>query len=233
MTKAEVMEAIASLEDFISRLDTWVLIFAGLVAVGVVGEAVLGVWHWKLDGRMRDLRHTESQIHETELGQLTKDTAAANARAKEAELALEQFKAPRTISPEQQSKLVSELKLFAGTEFDASTSVENTEQLRLLVSLTEILSKAGWKQIDWKYAVPGIPTYKAGNPTSPDIGSAATDNIDVQVHRESIERLKPAADALARVLNAIGIKANAPVIDRNTQNTGNVQALHLIVGHKQ
>jgi hypothetical protein len=66
MGKDEVEAAISALETSIATLDTWVLVFAALVAIGVVGEAVLGVRHWMLDGRLRTVRHLESQLHENE-----------------------------------------------------------------------------------------------------------------------------------------------------------------------
>jgi hypothetical protein len=48
--------------------------------------------------------------------QLRKDTAEANARALEARAELEKFKAPRTLSAEQQARISEEMKPFAGTK---------------------------------------------------------------------------------------------------------------------
>jgi hypothetical protein len=232
MEKDALEAAIGALESSIRTIDFWVLIFAIAVAASLTFEAVFSVAHFLKDRKLPPLRAELACIHAKESLNLEGDVADAKERAAKAELALERFKAPRTISLEQQSKMVSEIKSFAGIEFDASTSIENTEQLRLLISLTETLSKAGWKQIDWRYAVAGMATYKVENNTSPDIGIAAADNVQIQVHRESLERLKPAAEAFAQLLNAIDIKAEATVLDRNTQNTGNVQAIHLIIGQK-
>jgi chromosome segregation ATPase len=58
----------------------------------------------------------------TQAEQLRKDTADANARALEAQLALEKFKQPRSLSERQIETIASKLKQFAGTRFDAYSS---------------------------------------------------------------------------------------------------------------
>lgn len=95
MTKEEVDAAIVALEGSISSLDTWLWIATAIVALGAIGGAVFVVRHLILDGGLRELSHVETQIHEKELAQLSKDTADANARAREAELALLKFRSPR------------------------------------------------------------------------------------------------------------------------------------------
>lgn len=75
MSKEEIEVAIAALETSIRKLDTWVLVFAALVAIGVLGESVLGIWHWLKDRELRPLRITQSQLHERELEVLRNDTA--------------------------------------------------------------------------------------------------------------------------------------------------------------
>ncbi len=146
MTKAEVAEAIANLEAFISRLDTAVLIFAALVAIGVVGEAILGVWHWRLDGQMRDLRHAQDQLHETELAQFHLDSEEAKAqaaqaeqRAAEASLELAKLKAPRTLRPEQQNRIIAKLNPFGGTKFDIGLMPSDPEAEMLLTVVESML----------------------------------------------------------------------------------------------
>jgi hypothetical protein len=129
MEKDALEAAIGALESSIRTIDFWVLFFAVIVAASFTFEAVFSVAHFLKDRKLPPLRAELARIHAKESLKLEGDVADAKERAAKAELALEQFKAQRTISPEQQ--LVFELKPFAGTEFDASTSVENTEQLRL------------------------------------------------------------------------------------------------------
>lgn len=153
MGKVEVEAAISALETSITTLDTWVLVFAALVAVGVVGEAALGVRHWMLDGRLRTLRHVESQLHENELAQLAKDTADANARAAEANqkaeqerlerLRLEAVVAPRSLSLDQQRSIANAWKAFAGRKVSLTTYALDAEGATLGKQIIACLREAG------------------------------------------------------------------------------------------
>jgi hypothetical protein len=81
MSKTEVEATISAAERSISTLDTWVLVFSVLVAICVIGSAVLGVVHWRKDKALHALRVTQAQLHEKELAQFATDIAEANARA--------------------------------------------------------------------------------------------------------------------------------------------------------
>ena len=85
------------------------LLFIGSLVVGVISTIVI-VWmsnvkeeHWS------DLRRRSDE----RIAELSTETAAANARAKEAELALAKFKAPRHLSPEQQAELVQKMSAWS------------------------------------------------------------------------------------------------------------------------
>jgi hypothetical protein len=149
-------------------------------------------------------------------------------------IALETRLAPRIISEAQKLELIAKLKSFdGGLEFDAAVEIHDNEQVQLLSSLMDILTKAAWKQIDWAYAAGGI-TYKLGSGAgSPSIGDVASYDVEIQVRKESLDRLKPAAETLALALIAIGIASHAVVSDATTVNNANIQALHLIVGQKR
>jgi len=120
MGREQVSAAINAIETLIATLDTWVLVFAGFVAIGVVGEAILGVWHWRLDGRLRDLRHTEAQLHESEIANANATAATANERAAALEKDAAQARAEqerlktqiswRRITKEQHDEIVSNLR---------------------------------------------------------------------------------------------------------------------------
>jgi hypothetical protein len=218
-----------------------------LVVAFLAIEYIAGRW-------AKPHREALEEAQKLEIAQLTKDaarlskegeearavTAAADARAAEAsqkaaeaQLALEKFKAPRTISPDDHNRLVAALKPFAGIEFDAATNVQDNEQIHLLLAILDILVAADWKQIDWTYSAGGI-TYKFGSGEgTPNIGATASYDVEIQVRQESLERLKPAAEALARALIGIGIAAHDAVGSADTVNNNNPQALHLIVGQKR
>jgi hypothetical protein len=187
MDKSEVAAGISALEKSITTLDTCVLVFAAFVAVGVVGEAILGVRHWILDGRLQGLRHIESQLHENELAQLTKDTALANqelskanertaaleneseqlrrdtaeatARALEAQLELKKFKAPRTLSAEQQSRIAKKLMPFGHDPVDFLLYGVSPESQALIGVISQAVNQSKRPIKIWEVvggAVPGV-----------------------------------------------------------------------------
>lgn len=74
--------------------------------------------------------------------QLRKDTAEANARAVEAQFALEKLKAPRLLSAEHQAKIVEVLKPFARQEY--ALSLSPVSEASFVFELTKALADSGW-----------------------------------------------------------------------------------------
>jgi hypothetical protein len=82
----------AAIEASLAALDTWIQVFAVLVAIGIVGEVGFGVRHWVLSRRLHVIQHAEDLNHEQiiaglnrEAGQARKDAASAIERAAKAE----------------------------------------------------------------------------------------------------------------------------------------------------
>ena len=227
MTKEEVDAAIVALEGSISSLDTWLWIATAIVAIGVIGEVIFGVRHLMLDNSLRELRRVETQIHEEELAQLTKDTADANARAQEAELALTKFRAPRLPTQTELAALTEKIKPFAGTKFDVGHPRVDREVWDFLWRLEPAIAAAGWVQIDW---IGGAVFKKNAWPGDPWYGEMGVNNVSIEVRPESRAKLMPAAEALSAALEAIGIKATTGDNNNSSQND---DAIHLIVGPKR
>jgi hypothetical protein len=72
--------------------------------------------------------------------------AEANQRAEETKLELAKFKAPRTLTPAQQEKMIAALKPFAGQDF-ALAVFQDPESLALARMLDALLQSAGWKRV--------------------------------------------------------------------------------------
>jgi hypothetical protein len=83
---------------------------------------------------------------ETELTKQKERTAKAERAASDAALALAQFKAPRSLSPEQQNMLVASVKPFAGQDF-AFAVFPDPEPQALTRVIDELLKSAGWKRV--------------------------------------------------------------------------------------
>jgi hypothetical protein len=251
MTKDDVEAAmrsleatIRSLEATVSTIDTWVLVFAALVAIGVLGEAILGVAHWQTDRSLRPLRVAQSQMHELELAQLNNETASLRAMQPLVTDALKSafdaskslglttnflmrlvqalmtvanpgIEIPGFLSPEQQAHISSKTERFAGTKFDAEIDLSSdVERLMLEGSLIVALEKAGWVKVS-------EPLQSKINAQGVVINFVTGDDPE----------LLNAAVALASALNAEGIAAT---VDPKTETDITAsKTIHILVGPPQ
>src|SRR5580658_9006927 len=69
------------LESWLSTLDIWLLVFGIVVAVGVAGEAIVGVMHWRSGNQLRAIQNAEnlSLQHDIEEFKATSEAAKAEA----------------------------------------------------------------------------------------------------------------------------------------------------------
>jgi hypothetical protein len=136
--KAELESAISVLDTAAGRIDFWLLVFTIVVAVGVAGEAVFGIWHLVVANKLTPLRTRLSELTALEI-------ADAQQSAAQARLALEQYKAPRSLSVEQVDSLIAELRPFGLTANIVVPPPTSTDTGPLASLLHELLAKAGWK----------------------------------------------------------------------------------------
>lgn len=187
--------------------------------------------------------HRELLDHAKELqvAQLTRDAEASKAaiagaearaaeatqKATEAQLALEKFKAPRTIAAADQEVMISALKPFAPQEYALSVG-EGQEPSSLLCLLDSILEKAGWTKIN-HFGMVQVDT---------PCGVVAMNSLS-DVHIRVSPDAPPftpgagtraAVTLLAAMLNALGIAA-FPAQD--PKNIPKANAINLMVGVKQ
>jgi len=86
----------AALESSLSALDIWLIVFGVFVAIGVVGESVVGFLHWRRSGQLQVIQTTENLAQRAEI------------------LRLEAAIQPRRLGPEQQKAISDALVSFAG-----------------------------------------------------------------------------------------------------------------------
>jgi hypothetical protein len=60
-----------ALEASLEATDIWLLVFTGIVAIGVVGEGVFGVRHWLLSRKLRVVLETEEAVRRIEIANVT------------------------------------------------------------------------------------------------------------------------------------------------------------------
>ena len=229
----------AALEASVSSLDWWLTAFGLLAAVFVVGGAVLGACRLTKSTQLQRILTAENLSLQQNIARLTVNAqelkgeiASANERASlaeqraaEANLELAKFRAPRTLTIEQQTTISEKLRAFAGIRFDATVIRDDPETMHLLDIITPVLEAAGWKQVGWdnNYLV-------LKRPGKPDVGEWAAQNVIIAVPHDLIPQLWPAAESLASALAAHGIPAQAQ--DAAGMTVKNNEVLHLLIGRK-
>lgn len=156
--------------------------------------------------------------------------AEALNRAANAEIELAKFRAPRRalMTTAARATLTAALRPFAGVPFDTAFNGNDGEQADFVWDLEEVLVGAGWQQLPW--GVPGVGTLTINRNRRPLAGSAAAQNVEIQLDPGWRPIGLPATQALVAVLNAIGVEAREAAY--NTPNA-NVAAIHIVVGAKR
>jgi len=95
------------LQASLNAMDIWVVIFGILIAIGSVGVSVVGFVHWRRSNQLQVILEAENLAQKNDISQ-------ANARALEAQLALEKFKAPRSLTREQIAEIARRMSPFKG-----------------------------------------------------------------------------------------------------------------------
>jgi len=143
----------------------------------------------------------------TQGDQLRKDTAEATARALEAQLELEKFKKPRSISPEQRNRLADSMKEFEGQQYFGMVASDVPDAWDVWREISLSLELAGWKRLP----PPGLAATQygppAGIPLAPQAGVMILASV-ANVPSENM-RLYELAKVLAAKLTDESIVAGA------------------------
>jgi hypothetical protein len=214
----------AALETSLNTLDKWLIVFGVLVAIGVVGESIAGFLHWRRSGQLQRVQFAENL-------KLQKDVSDANTRAVEAQLALEKYKAPRSLTLEQLNALRTQMEPFGKVPFDGATE-ESHEPSALLTQICATLQSAGWDWQNWGLGVgPALKNPKYDRILGIYPGVSGT---EIQLQESDRVALEKPAVALINALNAAGITATPHVYtdDAAKQLERKSGVIHVIVGAK-
>ncbi len=205
-------ELLKSIFDWATVVLIALTVFSGAGAI-ITGD-ILGK---RQEARLRQFEQdlTDSQIK----------LANAEKAASDAALALEKFKEPRNLSPEQQEKLIAVLKPFAGQNF-AFAVFPDPEPLALLRVLDTLVKSAGWKRVPSQIERGGgVKVDVAG-----ESGATIFDSgIDAYIAPDDMESV-PAQSALCSTLVAAGIHCET---HRTPQLAGKTpRAITISIGKK-
>lgn len=142
----------AELEVFLARIDMWLLIFGVVVVVGVAGESVFGIIHWRNSRKLQEVQRAESLQQEERIALLTKEAAEANRRA----LELQALVQPRDLTAEQQEAIARACTRFSGHKVTLQSNTVDLEGWLLAQLIRESLERAS---IQVTYDPRNAPTF--------------------------------------------------------------------------
>jgi hypothetical protein len=172
------MDMTLSWAEFVSYWANWTLVFA--LVLGLLATYAIVV-----SGNVKEEF-------------LKRDVAESNARALEAQLALEKIKMPRTLGPARQQFVAEAIASFRGQRYRPSISQGADDGLAFWESLYVTFEKAGW------IYVPLPPnSFSVGNPPA-GIPIAAMPGVEIRFDPTKEPELKPVAKALGDALHADG-----------------------------
>jgi hypothetical protein len=202
--------------------------FIGSLVVGVV-STILIVWMAGVKESYWEKDRTESAERIAALGvqgdQLRKDTAEATARAAEAQLALEKFKAPRRLSPEQITHVREAVSKFPDTPFDLAVN-PSPEAQALAVQMSDLLESAGWKWLPHG-KISGLALSRPGKPGM-NIETSFT-GLAIEAEAKRAPSWRGPVVALMDGLTESGLP---PLLNMPNDGTATDTAIHIIVGAK-
>lgn len=222
----------------VSSITFFISLVVGLVSTGlIIWMGYVKEHHWDA---LREQARVKTAVVESETvkahAEIEKSRAAiaaadaraakahaeaerAKAEAAKASLELAKFKAPRTLSAEQQGRLAAAIRPWAGQQVSFSVTGE-PEALTLMQVLRRALSSAGWVPI----------ASQTGDIEMDGAGVVAATGVEIQVAPVSAKGTKAAggANALARWLAVEGIAAQAT----SNPQLKSADAINVLVGKK-
>lgn len=136
-----------ALEASIERLDVVLQVFAVIVAIGVLGEAVFGVRHVLLSRRLRVLQKADETQYQLTIARLQYDVAKADKEAEDertARVRLESKVAWRRLDLNTQSEVASRLSRFAKQPALLAYSPNDVEASAFASDIAATLHTAKW-----------------------------------------------------------------------------------------
>jgi hypothetical protein len=212
---------------------SWKGVLAGgvITAVGACATIAFLLLQW----RTTSIREEQSEVRtvaleaqtaqanaalgtaQADIAKANAQIAEANARALEAQVALVKFKAPRSLSTEQQASLIFEMKQFAGQKYSLNVFA-NAESIALLDMLKTALASAGWILLPTQLG--DLETNGAGISNN----SGLSVGVTLGATNEMVQRAVVVAGALTRV--------GLPATPHRTPGLKIGDAINIVVGQK-
>jgi transposase len=234
----------AALETSIATLDTWIQVFAVLVAIGIVGEVGFGVRHWVLNRRLVAIQHAEDLNQEQaiarfnkEAGDARRDAGAAIERAANANerAATAEQRAAEAVKRAEEER-TERLKLQASLQPRRLTGAQKETLAKLLTGSAGAIAIVS-TMLDGEgsdFANDFESAFKAANWQTMRISNHISEKRGVRVGTVAGTTL-PITKQLEHALSVIGVSfenASFSVDDRSTSPWFQSGVLYLVIERK-
>lgn len=153
--------------------------------------------------------------------------ALAERGTAEAKLELAKFKAPRTLTPQQQKHITDKLRPFAGTPFDCYVN-NDPEPLELMWQISDTLKAAGW--IHQSVETKGQITISVAG--KPKVGAIVTTGIEIQIAESRKAVWAATVVSMKEALTHEGIATDLKAIIEGSEGAEHPNAIHIKIGKK-
>jgi hypothetical protein len=236
-----------SLEAAMNGYEKWLIFFGILVAIGVIGESIFGFLQFRRSGQLHDVQRAENLLLQQQVADAQKQAAdsskylaeanrraadaqtqaaAAEKQAADSKLALERFKAPRHLSPQQMETIIETARHAAGTAFTLGV-YNDKESIDLMGQISQALIGAGWKESSWSGGGDLVLNRGADHPNA---GYVMVDGLYVQADSSEAAKLAPVVQKLSVALEYVGLATKAEI--GHLPENDNKSAVRILVGKK-
>ena len=193
-----MMPSVETMEKLLPWANAAYYVSLLIVAILTIG---IGLWSKRVtEAKDQELARyrAESEVKiaaaETSAAEAEARAADANLAAKQAQLELAKFKEPRTIAPEDQERIIADLKEFTGQKYSVSV-FPDPEALALLRVVDAMLKSAGWVKTEFPNRSIKVNTAEITAATSVESGMGASVGRD---DAASAAALRALSDSLRR-----------------------------------
>jgi hypothetical protein len=196
----------------------------GIICLCLLGfsEAISHFYGLRRDGLVAAAETVRADAQKTEDQRRDQEAAELQDRLSKAKT----LNLPRVLTSEQQDRIVSALKLFAGTRFDIAVTAGDLEAEIFIDAVEAILHKAGWTQVDW-----ASDTIILSRRHKYSVGIRTSTNLGVGLAKDHNGALEVTVTAFVNAFNAEGITSGGGVLNDDFPNKSK-DMLHIFVGHK-
>ena len=128
-----------TIEGVLSTIDVWLIVFGIFVAIGVVGESIVGYLAWRNNRQLHAVQRSIDDLRQSDIANAKERAATAERRAAELQAKI----MPRDLTEEQQKDIGAACTRFSGRSVQVTADSPDPESWLLAELIQEALKRYG------------------------------------------------------------------------------------------